>query len=196
MEWFKYDIRQMTDDEYSKWYSLLSVGKKKRVDSFFYIDDKKRTVAGEMLARKAIAEKCNVLPEEIEFTADEYGKPAVRNLPVHLSISHSGNMAVCVVDDTPVGIDVEQLRPVELKIAKRFFNADEQIYLFGREPVETDFCYSDDDGVMLRFFEIWTAKEAFVKYTGKGLEDIGRPVEGVNCQKFRFDDYLLTIVSE
>ena len=55
MKWYKYDIRDLTDTEYNKWYSLMSEDKRHRVDRFRFLDDKKRTVAGEMLARGRFA---------------------------------------------------------------------------------------------------------------------------------------------
>lgn len=92
--------------------------RKLRVDRFHFEDDKKRTVAGEMLARKAIKEWCKVDAESIVFDKKEYGKPFAAGLAVEFSISHSGNVVVCAVDDEPIGIDVEQIRPVDLAIAK------------------------------------------------------------------------------
>ena len=119
MKWYKYDIRDLTVPEYNKWYSLMSTDKQQRVDRFRFVDDKKRTVAGEMLARKAIAEWCIVAPESIVFSIREHGKPYAVDLDVEFNISHSGDMVVCAVDDKPVGIDIEKIRPIDLTVAKR-----------------------------------------------------------------------------
>lgn len=195
MKWFKYDIKDLSTSEYEKWYSCMSCDKRQKVDRLLFDDDKKRTVAGEMLARQAIADLFNICADSIDFGVNEYGKPFVKNLPVHFNISHSGNMVVCAVDDKPVGIDIEQMRPVDLKIAKHFFNEEELICIFGHVPSETEFCKTADDGMIRRFFELWTAKEACVKYTGKGLSGIDE-----NCEASRqtvcFDDYVVTIVTE
>ena len=108
MKWYKYDIRDLFQDEYEKWYSLMSVEKKQRVDRFRLVDDKKRTVAGEMLARKAIAEWGGIAPESITFGTKEHGKPYAKDLAVEFNVSHSGDMVVCAVDDKPIGIDIER----------------------------------------------------------------------------------------
>ena len=105
MKWYKYDIRDLTQEEYEQWYSLMSFEKKQRVDRFRFMDDKKRTVVGEMLARKAIAEWCHVSEEDIKFGLSEYGKPFAIGLDVEFNISHSGDLVVCAVDNKPVGID-------------------------------------------------------------------------------------------
>lgn len=169
MKWYKYNIRDLSEDEYNKWYSLISEDKKQRVDRFRFQEDKKRTVAGEMLARKAIAEWYGVAPESIFFGIKEHGKPYVKDLAVEFNISHSGDMVVCAVDDNPVGIDIEQLRPIDLKVTKHICTDNVICYLFGHMPTEKDFIYTTDVKILTRFFEFWTKKEAYGKYIGDGL---------------------------
>lgn len=169
MKWYKYDIRDLTVPEYNKWYSLMSTDKQQRVDRFRFVDDKKRTVAGEMLARKAIAEWCIVAPEGIVFSIKEHGKPYAKDWAVEFNISHSGDMVVCAVDDKPVGIDIEQVRPIDLTVAKRICSDEELLYLFGHTPVEQDFSYTTNTEILTRFFEIWTKKEAYGKCIGNGI---------------------------
>ena len=169
MKWYKYDIRALTDAEYQKWYSLMSEDKQQRVDRFRFIDDRKRTVAGEMLARKAIAEWCGVAFESIVFDVNDYGKPFAIGLDVEFNISHSGDMVVCAIDDKPIGIDIEQIRPMDLTISKRICTDDESLYLFGHIPSDQDFTYTTDTKILTRFFELWTAKEAYSKSIGGNL---------------------------
>ncbi len=163
------DIRDISDSEYQKWYSFMSKEKQQRVDRFRFSDDKKRSVAGEMLARKALSEYCSVSPSDIKFSVGENGKPYAENLTVEFNISHSENMVVCAVSDDPVGIDVEKIRPINLKVAKKICNEEELNYLFGHLPSESDFVYSTDVEILSRFFRLWTKKEAFGKYLGIGL---------------------------
>lgn len=169
MKWYKFDIRELTSDDYPKWYALMSGEKQARVDRFRFEDDKKRTVAGEMLARKAISEWCNVPENSIVFEQTETGKPYAKGLPVEFNISHSGDMVVCAVDDKTIGIDIEKIRPIDLKVAKRICTEEEQIYLFGRTPTDQDFIYTSDHEILTRFFKLWTAKEAYCKLKGNGI---------------------------
>lgn len=193
MIWDKFDIRNLSNDEYFKWYSLMCEEQKKRVDRFRFADDKKRTVVGEMVARTMIAKYCNVLPESITFDIGEHGKPYVVELDVHFNISHSGNMVVCAVSDKPVGIDIEQIRPIDLRVAKRVFNEDELQYLFGFSPTDKDFILSEDTGILTRFFEVWTAKEATVKCSGIGIADIKNVVLYEQISKLIIDNYIISI---
>lgn len=167
MEWYKYNITDMNDIEYQTFYSMMSSYKQECVNKFRYTEDKKRTVAGEMLVRKIISQKCNAPVEAIKFDLSVYGKPYVVNFPVTFSISHSGNYAVCAVDENPVGIDIEKIRAVDLNVAKHICSQDELSYLFGHNPSNEDFML-DSYGLLVNFFKIWTAKEARYKCLGNG----------------------------
>lgn len=195
MKWYKFDIRDLRDIDYKKWYLLMNPDKKYRVDRFRFEDDKKRTVAGEMLARKAISEWCGVAPENIAFSTKEYGKPYAIGLDVEFNVSHSGDIVVCAIDDYPIGIDVEIIRPIDLSISKRFCNKEDLYYLFGHEPTEEDFVYTDEIDILTRFFEIWTKKEAHFKCLGTGLSPecknenlLADKVKPIMC-----DNYIITI---
>lgn len=170
MIWDKYDIRDLSDSEYRKWYSLMSEEKQRRVDRFRFVDDQKRTIAGEMLARRMIEKWCKIDAESIVFGKKEGGKPYAKALAVEFNISHSGDMVVCAVDDKSVGIDIEQIRPIDLKVAKRICTEEELLYLFGYKPTEEDYTYTTNNEILTRFFQLWTAKEAYGKYLGKGIE--------------------------
>ena len=192
MKWYKYDIRDLTDFEYYKWYSLMSEDKQRRVDRLRLEDDKKRTVFGEMLARKAISEWCRVTPESITFGIKEHGKPYAKDLAVEFNISHSGDIVVCAVDDKPIGIDIEQIRPIDLIVAKRICTDEELLYLFGHTPTEQDFTYTPDTEILNRFFELWTAKEAYGKCLGIGILQ-PRDIHDTNNLLLSFDLYVVSV---
>ena len=194
MEWYAYDIRQMTDHEFAAWYAMLGEEKRRRVDRFRRPADKRRTVAADMLARRAIAARCGVPPEQIRFFLEKRGKPYAADLPVHFNLSHSGDLAVCAVDDRPVGIDVEKIRPVDLKVARRIAGEEDLCRLFGRPPNAEDFIRTEDGELLVRFFELWTAKEAVGKRTGHGLlgeSDAAAAVEYIRD----FPGYLICIAT-
>ena len=195
MKWYKYDIRNLSDAEYGKWYSLMSEEKQRRVDRFRRVEDRKRIVAGEMLARISIAEWCGVSPESIIFSKHEFGKPFAVGLGVEFNISHSGNMVVCAIDDKPVGIDIEIIRPIDLSVAKRIFTQAELFYLFQHPPTEQDFVYTTDKEKLTRFFENWTAKEAYGKCLGNGLEEIKVNINKELVRTLFFDNYVVSIYS-
>ena len=169
MKFYQYNIRDLSDDNYRHYYSLMCEEKKRRVDRFRFEDDKKRTVVGEMLARQAISEWCGVPEESIVFAIAEHGKPYAKDLNVEFNISHSADMVVCVVDDNPVGVDIEKNRPVDLNTAKRIFKEEEIQYIFGCAPDGEDYNHYINDAALQRFFELWTKKEAYGKLVGVGI---------------------------
>lgn len=195
MKWYKYDIRELSDKEYCKWYSLMSVKKQHRVDRFRLEDDKKRTVVGEMLARKAISDWCNVAVEDVIFDYEEYGKPYAVGLNVEFNISHSGDIVVCAIDSYPVGIDVERIRPIDLKVAERICTDDELLYIFGHKPTEQDFIYTTDMEILTRFFEIWTKKEAYFKCMSTGFNNINTDTTKIMINKLMLGEYIISFKS-
>jgi 4'-phosphopantetheinyl transferase len=123
-------------------------------------EDANRALIGEMLTRAVVCEKLQVTNGQVTFAKNRYGKPCVVGNPsFHFNVSHSGRWIVCAVDQQPVGIDIEQIKPVDLEVAKLFFFEEEYGYLMEKEEQDR----------LRRFYEIWTMKESYVKWTGKGL---------------------------
>lgn len=163
-----YDIRHMDGQTYQTAFAQADKEKQAVVIRLRSEQAKKCAVAGDMLAREEIARRCGVRKEDIVFQKNEYGKPFAQALRVQFNISHSGDMVLCAVSDDPVGVDVEKVRPVRLKTAKRICTEQELRYLFGKQPTEEDYL-CDDQAVLQRFFEIWCAKEAYFKCIGTGI---------------------------
>ncbi len=187
MKWYKYDICDLTNEEYNKYFSLMSPEKQQRVNKFRFADDKKRTVAGEMLARKTIAEWCSVDETDIVFYKNEHGKPYLKDLPCYFNISHSRDFVVCAVSENEIGIDIEKIRPIDLKIAKRVFNETELKLLF-TTPKE-----NQQD----IFFSLWTQKEAILKCLGTGFSDNkNHNKSDFEITQFKIHDYFVTIATK
>jgi 4'-phosphopantetheinyl transferase len=119
-----------------------------------------QTVCGELLARYSVGKFVGSASQEINLVFGEKGKPHIGNLPeVHFNISHSGYYVVCAVAATEVGIDVERVRKVNLRIAERFFSA----------PELNDLMALDEESRKQYFITLWTIKESYLKAIGRGL---------------------------
>ncbi|MBR2715076.1 MAG: 4'-phosphopantetheinyl transferase superfamily protein [Ruminococcus sp.] len=191
MKWDIFNINDLSEKEYIRYYSFMNDEKKNRVDHLSKKSDKIRLVVGDMMARKAVSKWCAVREESIKFEKGPHGKPYAKNLKAEFNISHSHDMVVCAVSDKPVGIDIEKIRPINLSVAKRICTEDELLYLFGFTPENTDFTHCENYEVLERFFRLWTAKEAFVKHSGEGLS-IGLKRE-CECETFIIDSYVVSI---
>jgi 4'-phosphopantetheinyl transferase len=108
-----------------------------------------------------------------------HGKPYFAGPPlrgrVHFSLSHSGAYRAVLFHDEEVGLDIEDLSlrggltPERMeRIAARFFAGDEQRYLIEGSPGAAG---DHPDDLRARFFSLWTAKEAYIKYTGRGMSE-------------------------
>lgn len=175
MQWYKFNINDLDTDLYNKYYNLMSEERKSYVSSFKSESARKRTVAAEMLIKTALDD------DNIVITKDEYGKPFLENCNKYISISHSGDYAVCAVSDSPIGIDIEKIRNVSLKISEKFCNAKELVYINEKDSNK-------------RFFKIWTAKESAFKLYG-GKEKIFKNIDtdNINKQYFNFNGYTVCV---
>lgn len=104
---------------------------------------------------------------------------------VHFNLSHSGEYVVCVVSDSCVGIDIEGKRPVKYGVAEHFFTDEEN------ENIKND----------EHFFELWTFKEAYGKYTGDGIvRNLCRTqkevADLVNIRRYEHDGYKICVVGQ
>ncbi len=195
MEWVKFDINHLPDKDYQKWYSLMHDEKKHRINKMHLYDDKKRSIAAEMLAKTTIGKYLDVPAEHIEIVQSNNGKPYAVNFNIEFSISHCEEIVVCAINDSPVGIDIEKIKPINPSIIQKFFTSTEQEYVFGKTPCAEDYDTEFNDVQLKRFFECWTAKEAYLKYTGEGLTDnlSALEIDNTHITKIIENDYIISI---
>lgn len=198
MIWKYTDIRTFSETEYKIAYEMTDPHKKARLAKTRQRKDRWRTVIADSMARGMLAELLGCRAEEVVFAYEENGRPYLPGSPYRFNISHSENVVAVAVHTKDVGIDVEKIRDVSMHVAKKYFCADENMYLFGHEPQDADFAAVAAPDVLLRFFEIWTAKEAYLKSMGRGLTHL----RAVNTVPLSFErhlleeDYLLTIYTK
>lgn len=180
--------------EYDKYFSMMSDERKRAVRRLRSENAKKQTVLGEALSRKAINDLSGIDEEQIIFSRTENGKPFAKNAKPFFSISHSKDYVVCAVDDYEIGVDIEQIRQVKARITNISCTERDKKYIFGNAEAD-----SLTPEMLTRFFEVWTAKEAYFKYVGSGIvglktvnyEDI-KP----QCKTFDESGYVITIYSK
>ena len=197
MDWKYTHISKITNEEYNYYFSLMNKEKQQKVLAYKNIKDQMRTVAGEMLARRMISKYCNVVSEDIYFETGCYGKPNAKRLNVEFNISHSEEMVVCAISDNPVGIDVEMIQPIGINILHKLCTDVDLEYILGINATGIHMPSKFDEQQLYRFYEVWTAKEAYFKCIGTGIKNLksismDRLVE--DRKIYQIGNYIITIV--
>ncbi|NVO09179.1 MAG: 4'-phosphopantetheinyl transferase superfamily protein [Bacteroidales bacterium] len=159
MEIFAINFFDRLDDFTCKFLlSQVSNAKRERLLKFYNWEDLQRGLLADLLVRKALIEKVNVSNNEIHFSVNEYGKPYCSFLKnFHFNVSHSGSWVVCAIDSNPIGIDIERISQIDLDISKNYFSKKEhENLLLSNNPFDY-------------FFTLWSLKESYIKFIGKGL---------------------------
>lgn len=178
MNWRIGDIHDLTEEEYDAAYASLSPSRKDHIDCFRHKGARRQSLAGEILLHRLLRQLG--IDTAIERLAS--GQPVLADRSRFVSIAHCDDYVVCAVNETPVGIDIERIKPVKKGMAERVCTPEELQYVQGDES---------------RFFEVWTAKEAWFKMKGTGITDF----QAVNTltlprKVFRQGNYLIQIVYE
>ncbi len=147
-------------------FRLLSVDERTRFNRFKVERARRRFAVARASLRCLLGQIIKTPPESVRFEYGAHGKPRIHPAQnpedVRFNLSHSGDIALLALTvGREVGVDVERLRdrvPFQ-KLAARFFAPEE---------AESLNQLSGPD-LRLRFFRIWTAKEAYIKAIGMGL---------------------------
>ena len=133
-----------------------------KADKFINDADKYRYLVGRILTKYLAAFYLSVQMENIIIKEDNFGKPYLKcktkEINLQYNLSHSGAYLLLVFGyGMSLGVDVqEKIQLADYKdIAEHFFQKYEYQAIC-EDPTENT------------FFDIWTAKEAYVKAIGKG----------------------------
>jgi 4'-phosphopantetheinyl transferase len=139
----------------------LSADECARRDRFHAAADRRDYAIAHGLLRRSLSRYAPVPPHRWRFASGANGKPFINDGCLSFNLSHTRGLVACTVaHSTPLGIDVERINRVTdvESLADRFFSHSETAAL----------CRGAAD-VHVRFIDLWTLKEAFVKATGRGL---------------------------
>jgi 4'-phosphopantetheinyl transferase len=123
----------------------------------------RRFVAARGILRNLLSGFTGTPAEKLRFTYGNSGKPVlVGRDDIQFNISHSADLGLfAFAPDRPVGVDVENERPVRrlLDVAQRFMSEDELRSLVDTSPEERN----------AAFLRSWVVREARLKAEGKGV---------------------------
>ncbi|USS87159.1 4'-phosphopantetheinyl transferase superfamily protein [Fructilactobacillus cliffordii] len=150
----KFKTGRLTDLQYQPYYRRFQIEDNQR---------KQKDLVGRILLAKLMDLPEDALLDDDEFTTIANGKPLFAKRTTAFNISHSADLVLVAISDRPLGVDVEKVKPVQLKRLKRAFTVAELAYLEKLPAARQS----------LTMLRLWTVKEAVLKETGAGLP--GKP---------------------
>jgi 4'-phosphopantetheinyl transferase len=141
--------------------ALLSADEAARAERFHFRIHRERFIAARAMLRLILGLYLQKLPESLQFSYSEKGKPSLPDSDIQFNISHSETAAVLAVTlHDPIGVDIEKREDFfKDSLAKRYFSSAEYASLLALPEA------SRSKG----FYAIWSRKEALLKATGEGL---------------------------
>ena len=162
--WSAWLGRAQTDD--AAGLAMLSEEERARAAKFHFGGDRRNFIARRSMLGAILGHYLQVEPSQVSLAYEERGKPRLAGpdnpAPLHFNCSHSRNLALCAVGrSAPLGVDVEQLRPVPemADIVAAFCSGPENARISAAPPEKK----------LEAFFSLWTRKEAWLKATGEGI---------------------------
>ncbi len=115
------------------------------------------------------------LPPQVRILREEGKKPRLDTDEAYFNLSHSHGLSVLAISHAPIGVDVEMVRPIDF--------------------AKFDFISAENEQ---DFFEQWTQRESYVKFTGEGLGAMRKqPPADAHFEHFDvFDGYHVCVCAE
>lgn len=162
----KFDL--ITDESLQELIEDMPAERKEKAINYKNKDDKKACAMAYYLLCQGLKEEYNIDNFELEY--NEYGKPYLKNNDkIFFNIAHTKSVVACVISDTEVGIDVEEVRAYNESVAKKILSDEE----FEKVKEDKD------------FIKYWTIKEAVCKCEGTGIANFD--FKHINYEHYDFD---------
>jgi 4'-phosphopantetheinyl transferase len=135
-----------------------------RFHRFHFACDRARFAIAHANMRRILGAYLDRRPERLLFRTNSFGKPELvaeaQTRPLYFNLSHSRYIALLALSmDTELGIDIEDIRPIEPEVAESHFSPTELAALSSLEG----------EAWLKGFYHCWTRKEAILKAEGVGL---------------------------
>lgn len=143
--------------------AYLSVEEQTRIRNYHRIEDRQRALLGVLTVLYMFRQYYPNVEALKWYRRDKRGRPYVEASSVwqgDFNISHAGSWIVCTMTAKgKVGVDIEELRPLDVAVALACLTTKEYILLLQQTKADR----------WTFFYERWTRKEAIGKAIGTGL---------------------------
>jgi len=151
----------VTDARYADLARTLAAEERSRAEDLPPILARRFVVARGIL-RDLLSGFTGTPPQKLKFEYGNAGKPLLPDHEINFNVSHSAELGLFAFSpDRPVGVDVENERPVRrlLDVAQRFMSEEEVRTLAATAPENRD----------ASFLRSWVVREARLKAEGKSV---------------------------
>ena len=144
--------------------------------------DKKACILSYLLLEKGLRKKYGI-DRPVSFIYNEYGKPYLKEYPhIFFNISHCKSGVVCALADAEIGVDIQDVRPFDIDVARRVCSENELRLL------------SESDNPARLFCKMWTEKESHAKARGIGVAGVLKcDLAREGFKSFESDNYCITL---
>ncbi|MEZ4827296.1 MAG: 4'-phosphopantetheinyl transferase superfamily protein [Bacteroidia bacterium] len=133
---------------------IMDQGEHLRYRKYLTADKQREFLLGKVFTRKVLAQYLQEKPENVPILLNGENKPYVPGCPFFFNLSHSGGALALIVAPVSAGIDVEYMRK---SVLRGYYQ-----HVFTQAEIE-GLQRLSGEAQLMRFFEIWTLKEAFWK---------------------------------
>lgn len=150
--------------DFSQYWKILSTQERERADKFRFERHRHRYVAGRGELRQILGRYLALAPQAVALNYGLEGKPFCTIQPsdwkLCFNLSHTENRAALAISNGfEIGIDIEQVRPIEENLPTHVFSTRERVQFDALPDTERQSV----------FFETWARKEAGLKALGTGF---------------------------
>ena len=154
---------------FAKGMSLVSAERREKVQKLKNKIPARLSLAAGILLAFAL-EKCGLGDRRDDIKYQAHGKPYLEYSDFYFSLSHSGEYAVCVYGDAPLGADIQKIKEKLPTHTKKILSEEEITFLNAMS----------EQGRRTAFYQIWARKESLIKWDGRGLRI---PLHTISCVK-------------
>lgn len=172
--------------------SFISPERQQKALNYYHSIDRKLSLYSALLVRMAISNLSGIPASELHFQSKLMHKPKLLSAPqYHFNFSHTRNMILCTIStEGPVGADLENIQQdIPLEGMEKLFH-----------PLEWQYIKNSFSSIRsLRFYKLWTQKEAYIKYLGIGFsKDVSTfnlldPIFTLHLHTWMSDNYMCSI---
>lgn len=151
------------EDTFWSQLNLAGEERRKKIMRMTNDSDRLRSLGADMLLHYALCHEQEFFSDDqkpFAVSQEAGGKPFLTEFPdIHFNLSHSGDYVCCAIGNEPVGVDLQKCTPVKERLAGRFFTKRDNQMLASCQKEQRE----------KLFFRMWSIKESYIKFTGKGM---------------------------